>query len=261
MQSFDRYIGIDYSGAETPRSSLKRLRVYIADRNGAPTEVPPPPSPRRYWTRREIAEWLVERLLDGHRTLIGIDHGFSFPLQYFANTTCRTIGRRSSTTFSGTGRRTRTSTLTSCATAFMATAQLATGTPAGDALRKYGLALSPSSTSTCLDPWQSPPMPGCPGYAISDHMRPACISGPSTVGRSPQGVQSWQKSIRLCGAEALQGKIVMTISTTPIRLQNGCAALIVTAHSWNSLPECFRLRSGKWRKSRAGYWELNELCL
>ena len=83
MPSFDRYVGIDYSGAETPKSSLKGLRVYMADRNGPSTEVPPPPSPRRYWTRREIAEWLVERLSEEPPTLVGIDHGFSFPLQYF----------------------------------------------------------------------------------------------------------------------------------------------------------------------------------
>jgi hypothetical protein len=30
--TFERYIGIDYSGAETPESSLKGLRVYAADR-------------------------------------------------------------------------------------------------------------------------------------------------------------------------------------------------------------------------------------
>jgi hypothetical protein len=29
--AFARYIGIDYSGAETPNSSLKGLRVYLAD--------------------------------------------------------------------------------------------------------------------------------------------------------------------------------------------------------------------------------------
>jgi hypothetical protein len=43
--AFTRYIGIDYSGAETPTSSLKGLRVYLADRKILPTEVPPPPSP------------------------------------------------------------------------------------------------------------------------------------------------------------------------------------------------------------------------
>jgi hypothetical protein len=80
---FDRYIGIDYSGAETPTSSLKGLRVYLADRITPSIEVPPPPSPRKYWTRRGIGEWLVERLAEPGRTLVGIGHGFSFPLQYF----------------------------------------------------------------------------------------------------------------------------------------------------------------------------------
>jgi hypothetical protein len=81
--AFERYIGIDYSGAETLKSSLKGLRVYAADRLTAPQEIQPPPSPRKYWTRRGIAEWLVERLSDGPPTVVGIDHGFSFPLQYF----------------------------------------------------------------------------------------------------------------------------------------------------------------------------------
>jgi hypothetical protein len=57
MPNFDRYIGIDYSGAQTPTSSLSGLRVYLADRATAPVEVQPPPSPRKYWTRRGIAEW------------------------------------------------------------------------------------------------------------------------------------------------------------------------------------------------------------
>ncbi|MBI5854362.1 MAG: hypothetical protein HZB35_03870 [Nitrospirae bacterium] len=81
--SFDRYIGIDYSGAETPTSSLKGLRVYLADRTPPPVEVPPPPSPRKYWTRRGIGEWLVDRLAEDQPTLVGLDHGFSFPLRYF----------------------------------------------------------------------------------------------------------------------------------------------------------------------------------
>jgi hypothetical protein len=81
--SFECYIGIDYSGAQTPKSSLQGLRVYAADRLTAPQEVEPPPSPRKYWTRRSIAEWLVERLSEGKPMLVGIDHGFSFPMQYF----------------------------------------------------------------------------------------------------------------------------------------------------------------------------------
>jgi hypothetical protein len=39
---FDRYIGIDYSGAMTPTSSLKGLRVYMADGISPPLEVQPP---------------------------------------------------------------------------------------------------------------------------------------------------------------------------------------------------------------------------
>lgn len=80
---FERYIGVDYSGAQTPTASLKGLRVYLVEGDALPIEVPPPPSPRKYWTRRGIAEWLVERLVEGTPTLVGIDHGFSFPLRYF----------------------------------------------------------------------------------------------------------------------------------------------------------------------------------
>ena len=83
MVAFARYIGIDYSGARTPRSSLSGLRVYMAERHGLPIEVLPPPSPRRYWTRHGVADWLVERLGEAMPTLVGIDHGFSFPKAYF----------------------------------------------------------------------------------------------------------------------------------------------------------------------------------
>jgi len=83
MSQFERYIGIDYSGAETPISSLPGLRVYAADRTLPPTEVPPRPSPRKHWTRRGIAEWLRDEVSDPRPVLVGIDHGFSFPLRYF----------------------------------------------------------------------------------------------------------------------------------------------------------------------------------
>ena len=82
MSAFRRYIGIDYSGAQTPSTSLKGLRVYLVE-DALPAQVLPPPSPRKYWTRRGVAEWLVERLAEDTPTLVGIDHGFSFPLRYF----------------------------------------------------------------------------------------------------------------------------------------------------------------------------------
>jgi len=83
VASFARTIGIDYSGAQTPTASLKGLRIYMTYGDAPPAEVQPPPSPRKYWTRKGVAEWLVERLAEDTCTLVGIDHGFSFPLRYF----------------------------------------------------------------------------------------------------------------------------------------------------------------------------------
>jgi len=89
MTDFARYVGIDYSGAETPTASLKGLRLYAADHDADPVEVPPQtspkqkPTPRKYWSRKGIAHWLVDLLADDVPTIVGIDHGFSFPLRYF----------------------------------------------------------------------------------------------------------------------------------------------------------------------------------
>jgi hypothetical protein len=81
--AFTRYIGIDYSGAETPTASLKGLRVYLAERGAPPVQVRPPAGVKKYWTRHGIAEWLAEVLSEQTPTLVGIDHGFSFPIRYF----------------------------------------------------------------------------------------------------------------------------------------------------------------------------------
>lgn len=83
MPQFERYFGIDYSGAKTPTSSLPRLRLYAATTTEPPSEVRPPASRLKHWTRRGLAEWLACELRDGPPTLVGIDHAFSFPLRYF----------------------------------------------------------------------------------------------------------------------------------------------------------------------------------
>lgn len=80
---FKRYIGIDYSGAATPDKPLKGLRVYMAQSNSVAYEVLPPTGSSSYWSRREIASWLIEEMKLHTPTLVGIDHGFSFPLRYF----------------------------------------------------------------------------------------------------------------------------------------------------------------------------------
>jgi hypothetical protein len=79
---FVRYIGIDYSGAETPEAILKGLQVYSATPSIQPMEVKPP-GRRRGWSRRAIAEWLVTVLRGNGSTIVGIDHAFSFPIEFF----------------------------------------------------------------------------------------------------------------------------------------------------------------------------------
>ena len=81
--AFRRYLGIHYSGAETPDSGLKTLRVYSATPDTPPQEVLPPPGPRRYWSRRDLAHWLARELAGDTPTIAGIDHALSFPLRYF----------------------------------------------------------------------------------------------------------------------------------------------------------------------------------
>ena len=83
MALFARYIGIDYSGAETPTASLRGLRVYLAEEQSTPAEVLPKSGLRKYWTRNDIANWLIHILSEDTPTLVGIDHAFSFPLRYF----------------------------------------------------------------------------------------------------------------------------------------------------------------------------------
>ena len=84
MTLFHRFIGIDYSGAATPITPLPGLRVFEARHDALPLEVRPPNPALPHWTRKSIAEWLLEGILAGEPLLIGIDHGFSFPLAYFA---------------------------------------------------------------------------------------------------------------------------------------------------------------------------------
>ena len=89
---FRRYLGIHYAGAETPDSGLKSLRVYSATPETPPQEVLPPPGPRRYWCRRDLAHWLAGELAGDTPTIVGIDHALSFPLRYSTSTNLRRTG-------------------------------------------------------------------------------------------------------------------------------------------------------------------------
>lgn len=83
MPLFTRYLGIDYSGAQTCVNGLKGLRLYSATPDSEPVEILPPPGRLKYWTRCGLAGWLVAALRENPPTLVGIDHGFSFPIAYF----------------------------------------------------------------------------------------------------------------------------------------------------------------------------------
>lgn len=84
---FDLYVGIDYSGARTPTSRIKGLQVYASTADELPQKVTSPAASKGRqwnWTRKEIAEWLIEQFQGGRRCIAGLDHAFSFPATYFA---------------------------------------------------------------------------------------------------------------------------------------------------------------------------------
>lgn len=80
---FGKYIGIDYSGAQTPESGLPGLRVYAATRVAGPKEIRPARGAGRHWSRRGVAAWLQVELAAAAPAIVGIDHSFSFPQAYF----------------------------------------------------------------------------------------------------------------------------------------------------------------------------------
>jgi len=87
MPLFDKYIGIDYSGADKPRSKIKGLAV-VQSSQGSPASLVYPSTAQHsasdkehLWSREEVYFWLRNQLLSSQeRMIIGIDHGLSYPL-------------------------------------------------------------------------------------------------------------------------------------------------------------------------------------
>lgn len=79
---FERYIGIDYSGARTPEARLKALQVYEATPDRKPEKTGPPVQGAKNWSRREVTQYCQTALQAGETVIIGIDHNFSLPLSY-----------------------------------------------------------------------------------------------------------------------------------------------------------------------------------
>lgn len=87
---FDRYIGIDYSGAQSSGARLPGLKVYQCAGSGKPERVDTSVGDgttakvtRWNWSRKELAHWLAGELSGSDRLIVGIDHAFSFPESYF----------------------------------------------------------------------------------------------------------------------------------------------------------------------------------
>jgi len=84
--AFDLHIGIDYSGRETPISRTSGLQVYAVSAEEEPRAIRTPKNPdggNWNWCRKEVADWLIEQAHSKVTFIAGIDHGFSFPLNYF----------------------------------------------------------------------------------------------------------------------------------------------------------------------------------
>ncbi|MFT5396712.1 MAG: hypothetical protein ACI85N_001917 [Gammaproteobacteria bacterium] len=79
---FDNYIGIDYSGAETTESRLKGLQVYKATQTDQPVKASTATHGVKNWSRLEVAQYCKKVLGSDETSIIGIDHGFSFPINY-----------------------------------------------------------------------------------------------------------------------------------------------------------------------------------
>jgi hypothetical protein len=86
---FREHVGIDYSGAGAPDAGCSGLRVYLAAGGREAAEVRPA-APRRRWSRRELAEWLLRRLREPGPVVVGIDHCFSMPKAWLDRRRLRT---------------------------------------------------------------------------------------------------------------------------------------------------------------------------
>lgn len=76
MRAFDRFIGIDWSGAKDSKGSIQVAEFLRS--GGHPNLIPPIDG--RYWTRSEVKRYL--KTLTDRRTLVGIDFAFSLPAPF-----------------------------------------------------------------------------------------------------------------------------------------------------------------------------------
>jgi hypothetical protein len=82
MPEFHQYIGVRYSGRKEPGDRIREIRVFSAVEDHEPYKEGNPSHEAGWWSRQELAEWLLEKLTGGEPVVVGLDHAFSFPQSY-----------------------------------------------------------------------------------------------------------------------------------------------------------------------------------
>lgn len=82
MPDFQHYIGVRYSGRKDPGVPISEIKVYAAFEDHEVFREASPGHKSGRWSRRDLAEWLLEKITGGEPAIVGIDHAFSFPQSY-----------------------------------------------------------------------------------------------------------------------------------------------------------------------------------
>jgi hypothetical protein len=253
---FTRYISIDYSGAQTPTTSLEGLRVFLADRKALPMDVPPPPSPRLYWTRGGIAEWLVERLTEEVPSIVGIDRGFSFPLRYFEVHQLLPDWP----TFLDDFQRHRSTDEDNICVDFVRNGTCGNGDARSGNTRWRRLTEERAGTAKSVFHYDVPGQVAKSTHAglpwlryLRQRIGDRIQFGPLTVGSFRPSVHPSSRFIHLCGVRTLRVRIARLISMMPMQPPPGCdkpISMTVWSDSWIHL---YRLPNVRLPRSRAGF--------
>lgn len=84
--NFNSFVGIDYSGAKFADTPLAGLQVYQSFPQTSVVGVSPKNhgnTRAKHWTRIAIADWIRCEIEKRGPIIVGIDHGFSFPISFF----------------------------------------------------------------------------------------------------------------------------------------------------------------------------------
>jgi hypothetical protein len=82
VPDFQQYIGVRYSGRKDPGDPISNIRVYSAVEDHEPFQERNGGHASGRWSRRDLAEWLLEQITGREPVIVGIDHAFSFPQTY-----------------------------------------------------------------------------------------------------------------------------------------------------------------------------------